>query len=143
MPITPDASGLQRITAFASRDAASGYWIHNVAEARVAFDGAIQQLNTREMKLTSLGVFPLQSEAMPLLSETVSIEGKILTVPPIFKESQIPVFAAAAHNVAYISPAGASICRYFYELWRTSDTEIDPDEQVLSGFAILASYAGF
>ncbi len=143
MALTPDVTGLQRITAFASRDGAAGYLIHNIAEARVAFDGAIQQLNTREMKLTSLGVFPLQKEAMPLLAETVIIDGKKLTVPPIFKESQIPVFAAAELNIAYISPAGASICRYFYELWRTNDTEIDPDQQVLSGFAILASYAGF
>ncbi|AFM14588.1 hypothetical protein [Turneriella parva] len=142
MAITPEASSLHRITTFASRDASAGYVIHDIAAARTAFDGAIQQLNTREMKLDSLGVFPLQKDAQHLLDETVSLEGKMLKVPPIFRESHIPIFATAGQNIAYISPAGANICRYFHELWRMHETELDADQEVFSGFAILTSYAG-
>lgn len=142
MSIQVESSTLQRVTDFASRDSAAGYFINNIAQARSAFDGTIQQLNTREMKLTSLGVFPLQNESLHLLNETVTFDGKTLSVPSIFKESNIPVFAATGHNIAYISPAGASICRYFHELWRMSETELDADQEVLSGFAVLASYAG-
>lgn len=142
MPTQVDSSASQRITDFASRDAANGYIIHDIAQARSAFEGNIQQLNTREMKLTSLGVFPLQSDAMHLLSESVFCEGKSLAVPTIFKDSQIPVFAAPGANIAYVPAAGANICRYFHELWRTDEAEIDADSEVLSGFAILASYAG-
>jgi hypothetical protein len=142
MPLNPDTSNLHSVADFASRDTASGYFIHDVTKARAAFEGNIQQLNTREMKLTSLGVFPLQSDALHLLAEKVTYEGKTLEVPAIFRDSQIPIFAAPGSNVAYISPAGANICRYFHELWRTDDAEVEADREVLSGFAILASYAG-
>ncbi len=142
MPLSPDTSTLQKITGYASRDAANGYVIHDITAARAAFDGSIQQINTREMKLTSLGVFPLQSDALHLLSEEVTYLGKKLIVPAIFKDSQIPIFAAPGSNTAYVSPAGANICRYFHELWRTEEVDVDADREVLSGFAILASYAG-
>lgn len=138
----PDSSTLKKIADYASRDATNGYLIHNVAATRSAFDGSIQQINTREMKLTSLGVFPLQSDAIHLLSEKVTYLGSELSVPPIFKDSHIPIFAAQGSNTAYIPPAGANICRYFNELWRTDEAEVDADHEVLSGFAILASYAG-
>jgi hypothetical protein len=138
----PDSSTLKKISDYASRDATNGYLIHDVAATRTAFNGSIQQINTREMKLTSLGVFPLQDDALHLLSENITYLGAKLSVPTIFRESNIPIFAAQGSNTAYISPAGANICRYFYELWRTDEGEIDADHEVLSGFAILASYAG-
>ncbi|MBL8034343.1 MAG: hypothetical protein JNJ69_11610, partial [Leptospiraceae bacterium] len=96
------------------RDASGGYLITNIATIRTEFEGKIQQLSTREMKLETLGVFPLAKDALPLLDKTLSYEGVTLTINPLFRKSQIPLYADAQSGYAYIPAEGANICRYFH-----------------------------
>ena len=126
------------------KDAADGYVIANIPRIRAEFNGRVQQLNTREMKLETLGVFPLAITSLPLLKQETEYNGKKLTINPLFARSQIPIYSDAEGKYAFIPPEGANICRYFFELWQLpeAETEPGPDEAVIAGFAILASYAG-
>lgn len=120
------------------------YFIANLGLLKAEFNGRIQQLHTREMKLDTLGIFPLPQNALPLLGADVRYEGNKLAVSPLFLKSQIPIYADAGGKYAYIPAEGANICRYFYELWLPPGDESGDDahEIVLSGFMVLASYAG-
>lgn len=137
-----DASTLRQIREGLYEDASHGYLITDTAAVRSQYEGQIQQLNTREMKLATLGVFPLAEVSLPLLSRTLAYDGVNLTVPELFKSSQIPVFAGAGGKIAYIPAEGANICRYFHDLWKLDEGETDEVTAVISGFAVLASYAG-
>lgn len=137
-----DASELVLLRPGVHRDSAGGYLIDDIAKIRAEFEGKIQQLNTREMKLDTLGVFPLAKTAQPLMTRTLNFEGKVLVINPLFAKSQIPIYGDQKSTYAYIPSEGANICRYFHDLWRL-DTNPDLDnDAVLAGFAILASYAG-
>ncbi len=137
-----DSSDLLPVRAAVHRDAAGGYLINDIARIRAEYDGKIQQLNTREMKLDTLGVFPLAKDALPLMSRKLHFDGKDLSIDPLFAKSQIPIYSDQKSTCAYIPSEGANICRYFHDLWRL-DTEPEQDsDAVLAGFAILASYAG-
>lgn len=137
-----DSSELVPLRPGVHRDSAGGYLIDDIAKIRATFEGKIQQLNTREMKLDTLGVFPLAKDALPLMERTLNFEGKVLVINPLFAKSQIPIYGDQKSTCAYIPAEGANICRYFHDLWRL-DTNPDHDnDAVLAGFAILASYAG-
>jgi len=147
MAIHVDAGKLSRVTDFVFKTPDGGYLIRDTRKVVSANDGRIQKLHTREMKLETLGIFPLPTAALPLLKESVTFEGEKLEVSPLFLRSQIPVFARGIF--AYIPPEGANICRYFFDLWRlpeeideTPEDVADADAEVIQGFAILASYAG-
>lgn len=137
-------AGLKKILPAVLQDAAGGYVIDDIHAVKTAFTGHLHQLNTQEMKLDTLGVFPLPNTSLPLLDQTITYKGKKLEITPLLKKSRIPVYGDGAANYAYIPPEGASICRYFYELWHTAneDTRVSDHEEVAAGFAILASYAG-
>jgi hypothetical protein len=142
-----DASLMKNVRSHVFEDAANGYFIADIPAIRAEFDGKIQQLHTREMKLDTLGVFPLAKTSLPLLEKIIVFEGRKLFVPALFAKSQIPIFAHAGNGpegsqYAYISAEGASICRYFFELWQQDDVETTELETIVQGFAILASYAG-
>ncbi|MFO1527474.1 MAG: hypothetical protein U1F16_16000 [Turneriella sp.] len=137
-----DGSEMKELQTGVFRDAAGGYLITDIATIRKNFDGRIQQLNTREMKLDTLGVFPLSKDALPLLEKKVSHAGNDLTIHPLLKNSRIPIYADSASVCAYIPAEGANICRYFHDLWRLDETNLQESEAVLAGFALLASYAG-
>ena len=137
-----DSSNLVSVRPGVFRDSAGGYLIDDIVKIRREFDGKIQQINTREMKLDTLGVFPLASDAMHLMNRSLQFNGKDLIINPLFAKSQIPIYGDAASTYAYIPPEGTNICRYFHDLWRLdADSALDADT-VLAGFAILASYAG-
>lgn len=139
-----DPSHFTRLRDGVLKDSAEGYFIEDIKTIKAEFEGKIQQINTREMKLETLGVFPLPTESLPLLKAGHTYAGIKLQVPPLFLQSQIPIYADTAGKYAYIPQAGANICRYFYELWRLSETEdnADGDDVLLGGFAVLLSYAG-
>jgi hypothetical protein len=137
-----DGSELKPATDHVFVDSSGGYLITNPAAVRRRFETTGRDSNTREIKLENLGVFPLSKDALPLLQKELTHNGVALSILPLLKKSQIPLFSSADAQIVYIPPAGCAICRYFHELW-TSETEpseaVDP---VLSGFAVLASYAG-
>lgn len=137
-------AGLKNILPAVFQDTAGGYVIDDVNAVKTVFSGHLHQLNTQEMKLDTLGVFPLANASLPLLDQTMTYKGKKLEITPLLKKSRIPIYGGGAANCAYIPPEGASICRYFYELWHTANDEnaVSDHEEVAAGFAILASYAG-
>lgn len=122
----------------------NAYFICDLALLKTEYNGRIQQLNTREMKLDTLGVFPLPKAALPLLDTAVRYENHRLEISPLFVKSQIPIYSEPTGRYAYIPAEGANICRYFYELWLPTEEESNEDthETVIAGFMILASYAG-
>ncbi len=137
-------TGLQKIREGIFTAAGGAYLLSDIPALRAEFDGRIQRLNTREMKLDTLGIFPLPQTAVPLLKQTAEYDGKKLEISPILLKSQIPIYADASGKYGYIPAEGAHICRYFYELWAMPDEEVteNPHEIVIAGFTILASYAG-
>ncbi len=137
-----DRSELVELRPGVYRDGAGGYLITDIGKIRAEFEGKIQQLNTREMKLETLGVFPLGEDALPLMARSLPFEGKDLLINPLFAKSQIPIYADQKSTCAYIPPEGANICRYFHDLWRLDAGNAHDNDEVLAGFAILASYAG-
>ncbi|MFZ5627501.1 MAG: hypothetical protein ACOY5B_00115 [Spirochaetota bacterium] len=137
-----DGSELKPATDHVFVDSSGGYLITNPAAVRRRFEAAGRDSNTREIKLENLGVFPLAQDALPLLQKELLHNGKALTILPLLRKSQIPLFSSPDAQLVYIPAAGCAICRYFHELW-TSDGELtDSADHVLSGFAVLASYAG-
>jgi hypothetical protein len=135
-----DSTSLKPISEHIFQDESEGWFLTNLAAIREKFDGKIQQLNTREMKLDTLGEFPLAKNSLPLLQRKLMHEGIELTVNEMFARSHIPIYSDKSGSLAYIPTEGANICRYFYDLWRfEDDIETDP---VIAGFAVLASYAG-
>lgn len=137
-----DSSDLVPVRPAVHRDKAGGYLIDDIGKIRAEFDGKIQQLNTREMKLDTLGIFPLAKDALPLMSRSLKFEGKDLVINPLFARSQIPIYGDLKSTCAYIPAEGANICRYFHDLWRLDSEPDQESDAVLAGFAILASYAG-
>lgn len=137
-----DSSNLSLVGPDVYRDASGGYLIDDIGKIRAEFDGRIQQLNTREMKLDTLGIFPLAKDAIYLLTKSMKYGEKALVINPLFAKSQIPIYADVNSTCAYIPSEGANICRYFHDLWRLDTGNIQDPEAVLAGFAILASYAG-
>jgi hypothetical protein len=137
-------TGLSKIREGIFTAAGGAYLLSDIPALRAEFDGRIQRLNTREMKLDTLGIFPLPQNAIPLLKQTAEYDGKKLEISPIFLKSQIPIYADASGTYGYIPAEGAQICRYFYELWTTHEEETSADQHdiVIGGFTILASYAG-
>jgi len=124
-------------------DTSKGVLISEIAALKTRFEGKIQKLNTQEVKLDSLGSFPLPKEAKGLLEATVTQGGLTLAVPEILKKSQIPIFTDPDRKLAFISAEGKSICRYFFDLWRLdSEEDLSENDEILAGFTILASYAG-
>lgn len=137
-----DASDLVQVRPGVHRDTAGGYLIDDIAKIRAEFEGKIQQLNTREMKLDTLGIFPLAQDALPLMSRTLQYNGKMLSINPLFVKSQIPIFGGTESACVYIPPEGANICRYFHDLWKLDSESEQENDAVFAGFSILASYAG-
>lgn len=137
-----DGSPLQAVTDHVYRDSSGGYLLTNPQSVRRRFETAGRDSSTREIKLENLGVFPLGLDALPLLQKELQHDGKKLTIVPLLKKSQIPLFSSADAQLVYIPPAGCAICRYFHELWTTNSDETETTDTVLSGFAVLASYAG-
>lgn len=138
-----DASALTEVEQGIYLDKAQGFLITNVAQLKERFEGKIQKLQTQEMKLESLGSFPLPKEALPLMTRVLRHEGIDLVVPEILRKSHIPIFADATKQVAYLSAEGKNICRYFFDLWRLTDDIADSEnDEILAGFTILASYSG-
>ncbi|GAB4442470.1 MAG: hypothetical protein OHK0011_24870 [Turneriella sp.] len=137
-----DGSQLKPATDHVFLDSSGGYLITNPAAVRRRFETTGRESNTREIKLENLGVFPLSRDALPILQKELVHDGVKLSILPLLKKSQIPLFSSADAQLVYIPPAGCAICRYFHELW-TNDAEQDKAvDPVLSGFAVLASYAG-
>lgn len=137
-----DGSELKPATDHVYQDSSGGYLITNPAAVRRRFEAAGRDSNTREVKLENLGVFPLAKDALPLLQKELRHAETTLTILPLLRKSQIPLFSSADAQLVYIPAAGCAICRYFHELW-TSDSELsEAADPVLSGFAVLASYAG-
>ena len=124
------------------KDSTEGYLITDLPAIRREFEGRIQQLQTREMKLETLGIFPLPKQALPLMTRKLNHAGLELVINPLFMRSQIPIFADEASTCAYIPAEGTHICRYFYDLWHTDSAGATPGDPILEGFAVLASYAG-
>ncbi|MBV6494763.1 MAG: hypothetical protein LDLANPLL_02800 [Turneriella sp.] len=143
MAVTLSLSSFQKVRDGIFRDDTGAYLITDVERVQAEHEGHIQQLHTREMKLDTLGVFPLAKEALPLLDEKPVLDGTPLVLAALLKKSQIPIFTDSSARMAYIPPAGASICRYFFDLWRRSEAQSEKDEdQVVGGFVVLMSYAG-
>lgn len=139
-----DSSELVPVRPGVHRDSAGGYLIDDIGKIRTQFEGKIQQLNTREMKLDTLGIFPLANDALPLMERSLKFDGKDLVINALFVKSQIPIYGDSKSTCAYIPFEGANICRYFHDLWRldAGPDQHDENDAVLAGFAILASYAG-
>lgn len=137
-----DGSELKQIRAHLYEDSAHGYVITDIGTVKKQYEGQVQALQTQEMKLDTLGVFPLAKPSLPLLEKELSFGGTSLTVIPLFRKSQIPLFSDASGKQAYIPSEGANICRYIYDLWKLDEEPVSDTDAVLGGFAILASYAG-
>lgn len=136
-----DGSPLQELATGVFQDKSNGYLLTNLSAVRQRYERQGEILTTKEIKLDNLGVFPLAKSSLPLLERELEFHGKILRVVPLLRQSQIPIFSSADAQIIYIPPEAAAICRYFHELWHSDhSTETDP---VLSGFAVIASYAGF
>jgi len=138
-----DGSPLKPVTDHVYQDSSGGYLLTNPGAVRRRFEAGGRDSNTREIKLENLGVFPLAGDALPLLQKELQHDGKQLSILPLLKKSQIPLFSSADAQLVYIPPAACAICRYFHELWDSDSEETETADTVLSGFAILASYAGF
>lgn len=137
-----DSSELKSVRKHLYGDSMHGYAITDVAEIKKQYEGQVQALQTQEMKLDTLGIFPLAKSSIPLLERQLSFEGTLLRVVPLFRNSQIPLFSDESGKQAYIPPEGANICRYIYDLWKLDEIPVSDTDAVLGGFAILASYAG-
>lgn len=136
-----DGSPLKEIGTGIFQDNSNGYLLTNPAAVRQQYENHGETLATQEIKLDNLGVFPLAKASLPLLNRELQFNGQILRVVPLLRQSQIPIFSSSDAQVIYIPPEGAAICRYFHELWRSDHAE--EQDPVLSGFAVIASYAGF
>lgn len=137
-----DGSPLTERSQHVYQDTIGGYLITDTRAMRRNLNTPELDLHTREMRLDNLGIFPLAKNSLSLLERTLTWEDKKMHIEPLLKKSQIPIFTTEDHVAAYIPPEACAICRYFYELWTSSEkptSEVDP---VLAGFAILASYAG-
>lgn len=137
-----DGSELKPATDHVFVDGSGGYLITNPAAVRQRFEPAGRDSNTREIKLENLGVFPLAKDALPLLQKQLQHDGRTLTVLPLLRKSQIPLFSSPDAAIVYVPAAACAICRYFHELWTNDNEPGEQAEPVLSGFAVLASYAG-
>ena len=137
-----DGSPLKPVSDHVYQDSSGGYLLTNPGAVRRRFEAAGRDSSTREIKLENLGVFPLAGDALPLLQKELQHDGKQLSILPLLKKSQIPLFSSPDAQLVYIPPAGCAICRYFHELWTSDSDETETTDTVLSGFAVLASYAG-
>lgn len=137
-----DGSEMQPLTDYVYADSSGGYLITNPSAVRRRFEASGRETNTREIKLENLGVFPLASDALPLLQKELRHDGTVLSILPLLRKSQIPLFSSADAQLVYIPAAGCAICRYFHELWSSEGEIADSADPVLSGFAVIASYAG-
>jgi hypothetical protein len=137
-----DGSELKPVTDDVFQDDSGGYFITNPAAVRRRFPADGYDSNTHEVKLENLGIFPLAKDALPLLQKVLMHDGITLTILPLLQKSQIPLFSSADGHLVYIPPAACAICRYFHELWNGNNEQTDAVVPVLSGFSVLASYAG-
>jgi hypothetical protein len=137
-----DGSQLKRVADHVYQDNSGGFFITDPDAIRQRFMGSGPGSGTREIKLQNLGVFPLAADQLPLLQRELEYEGSRLAIPALLKESQIPLFSSTDGQLVYIPPAACAICRYFHELWQTGTDDAAGFVPVLSGFAVLASYAG-
>lgn len=139
-----DNSTLNEIQDNIYQDKAGGLLIINPHAVKKQYEKMVQSLNTEEVQLANLGVFPLAKASLALLARTLTYDKKELTIEPLLQKSQIPLYSTKDRQIVYIPPEGLAICRYFHELWATetnaeSENEIDT---ALSGFTLLASFAG-
>ena len=141
MSIELQPKSLRSIDKIVSENTDGGLLISDIAALKQRFQPDIQSnLQTKEIKLSDLGVFPLPDETKTLLRESLSFDGKVMHIPEILLRSQIPVFFDGK-NAAYIPAAVIGICRYFDEMWHETN-EQEMLVSVLRGFSLLAAFAG-
>jgi len=106
---------------------------------------------TQEVRLSDLGVFPLEEKSQSIFSETVSKEdGTELKIPEILKLSKIPIFYSEKLNeTVFISKEAIAVCRYFFHTWDLkpenfdlSESLNDDEKETIVGFFIIHSFTG-
>ena len=79
-----------------------------------------KKLNTREIHLKDLGLFPLAEDDENLLRKKLQDKntGLELSVPDLLQKSHIPVFySSTGSQSVYIPEPGLAVCRYFGQMW--------------------------
>ncbi|MCS6984216.1 MAG: hypothetical protein NZM25_03685 [Leptospiraceae bacterium] len=99
-----------------------------------------ERLRSREVHLKDLGLFPLEEKNLSILEESLAYKNHRLTIPPLLKNSRIPIFYAEGPSLpVYIPLCAFPVLRYFSAMWEYTGEGV---EILLMGFLIVDSFVG-